>query len=158
MLILALWPAFEAARSLGRGFVGQTGLYAAFATCVIALAAYQIGAPDLQSIRMSGRMAEAFKSGPCQNGAWATTGYAEPSLVFLTRTDLHLVSAEGMAEFLQGPGCRMGFVTQAQKPVFEQAMQAKGLDMKPSKELAGFNINGGKRLTVSLYVKEDNKP
>ena len=158
LLILALWPAFEAARSLGRGFVGQTGLYAAFASCVIALAAYQMGAPALQSIRISGRMAEAFKSAPCKDGAWATTGYAEPSLVFLTRTDLQLVSAEGMVDFLQGPGCRMGFVTQVQKPIFEQAMQAKGLVVKPLNDISGFNINGGKRLTVSLYVKEDNKP
>ena len=103
-------------------------------------------------------MADAFNAGPCKSGEWATTGYAEPSLIFLTRTNLHLVSAEGMADFLQGAGCRMGFVTQSQKPVFEQAMQAKGMDLKSVQDISGFNINGGKRLTVSLYVKEEVKP
>ena len=158
LLILALWPAFAAARSLGSGFVGQMGLYTAFASCLMAIAAYQVGSPILQSIRMSGRMAQAFASAPCQNGEWATTGYAEPSLIFLTRTNLHLVSAEGMADFLQGSGCRMGFVAQNQMAVFEKALQEKGMDLKPFQSISGFNINGGKRLTVSLYVKEEVKP
>ena len=158
LLVLSLWPAFEAARSLGSGFIGQTGFYAALSSCLIAVAAYHAGSPVLQSIRMSGRMADAFNAGPCKSGEWATTGYAEPSLIFLTRTNLHLVSAEGMADFLQGAGCRMGFVTQSQKPVFEQAMQAKGMDLKSVQDISGFNINGGKRLTVSLYVKEEVKP
>ena len=158
LLLLALWPAFEAARALGFGYVGQMGVYAALSSCLIAFAVYQAGAPVLQSIRMSGRMAEAFQAGPCKDGEWATTGYAEPSLIFLTRTNLHLVSAEGMADFLQGAGCRMGFVAQNQKPIFEQAMQAKGMELKPVRDISGFNINGGKRLTVSLYVKEEVKP
>jgi 4-amino-4-deoxy-L-arabinose transferase-like glycosyltransferase len=158
VLLLALWPAFEAARCLAKGFIGQTGLYAAIASCVIACAAYQFASPQLQSIRLSERMADAFKSAPCATGQWAATGYAEPSLVFLTRTDLHLVSAEGMVDFLAGAGCRMGFVSNTQTSSFEKAMQEKGMDLKPALEISGFNINGGKRLIISLYVKEDTKP
>ena len=158
VLGLALVPLVLSARALGHGLVGQMGLYAAFASVLIALSAYQFGSPVLQSIRISERMAEAFKSASCQGGEWASTGYAEPSLVFLTRTDLHLVSADGMAEFLQGKGCRLGFVTQNQMPAFEQAMASRGMTMQPVFVLSGFNINGGKRLSASLYVKEEAKP
>ena len=158
LLALSLWPAFAAAQALARGLIGQMAFLSAFAVCLLAVAAYQAGAPALQSIRISERMAQAFQSVPCQTARWASTGYAEPSLVFLTRTDLQLVTAEGMVEFLQGDGCRAGFVAQSQAPAFAAALQAKGLSMSPRQELSGFNINGGKRLTLSLYVKEEGKP
>ena len=138
--------------------IGQMGLYAAFASILIALSAYQFGSPVLQSIRISERMAQAFKSVPCEGGQWASTGYAEPSLVFLTRTDLHLVSAEGMVDFLHAGGCRVGFVTQNQLPAFEKAMEGRGLSLQPAQVLSGFNINGGKRLSATLYIKEEAKP
>ena len=154
----ALLPLFLAAQALGRGLIGQMGLYAAFASILIALSAYQFGSPVLQSIRISERMAQAFKSVPCEGGQWASTGYAEPSLVFLTRTDLHLVSAEGMVDFLHAGGCRVGFVTQNQLPAFEKAMEGRGLSLQPAQVLSGFNINGGKRLSATLYIKEEAKP
>lgn len=158
LLALSLLPSVLAANALGRGFVGQMGLYAASASVLIAISAYHFGSPVLQSIRISERMAQAFRSSPCPDGAWASTGYAEPSLVFLTRTDLHLVSAEGMAEFFQGSGCRVGFVTQNQMPAFEKAMEGRGVTLKSQQVLSGFNINGGKRLSATLYVKEEAKP
>ena len=71
----------------------------ASASVLIAISAYHFGSPVLQSIRISERMAHAFQSSPCPDGAWASTGYAEPSLVFLTRTDLHLVSADGVEDW-----------------------------------------------------------
>jgi 4-amino-4-deoxy-L-arabinose transferase-like glycosyltransferase len=158
ILCLALWPIVEAARSLKEGLMAQTGLWA-FATMVlISCAIYAAGSPVLQSIRISDRLAQALTRPDCTDKHLAMLGYSEPSLVFLTRTDLQFLPAPALIDFLQKPGCRVIGVTNNQMKDFEVARQAKNLDLTPIEVIKGFNINGGKRLEVSIYARRDNQP
>ena len=156
VLLIALWPTVEAARALGKGLIAQTGLLAFAAMVLVSTAVYLAGSPVLQSIRISDRLAQAMARVDCGDKHLAMLGYSEPSLVFLTRTDLQFLPPAAMVSFLQQPGCRIAGVTANQMNDFEAARMAAGLDLAPVELVKGFNINGGKRLEVSIFVRRDN--
>ena len=156
VLLIALWPTVEAARALGKGLIAQTGLLAFAAMVLVSTAVYLAGSPVLQSIRISDRLAQAMARVDCGDKHLAMLGYSEPSLVFLTRTDLQFLPPAAMVSFLQQPGCRIAGVTANQMKDFEAARMAAGLDLAPVELVKGFNINGGKRLEVSIFVRRDN--
>ena len=156
VLLLALWPVIEAARALHKGLIAQTGLLAFAAMVLVSVAVYMAGSPVLQSIRISDRLAQAMEKPDCGDKHLAMLGYSEPSLVFLTRTDLQFLPAQAMVSFLQQPGCRIAGVTGNQMKDFEAARLAAGLDLVPVEVVKGFNINGGKRLEVSIFARRDN--
>ena len=156
VLLIALWPTVEAARALGKGLIAQTGLLAFAAMVLVSMAVYLAGSPVLQSIRISDRLAQAMARVDCGDKHLAMLGYSEPSLVFLTRTDLQFLPPVAMVSFLQQPGCRIAGVTANQMNDFEAARMAAGLDLAPVELVKGFNINGGKRLEVSIFVRRDN--
>lgn len=157
ILLLALWPVVEAARALKRGLIAQTGLLSFATVVLVSCAVYAAGSPILQSIRISDRLAQAMHKQPCEDKHLAVLGYSEPSLVFLTRTDLQFLPAPALVDFLQKPGCRIIGVTANQMKDFEAARQARNLDLTAVEVVSGFNINGGKRLDVSIYVRRDNQ-
>ena len=156
VLLLALWPVIEAARALHKGLIAQTGLLAFAGMVLVSVAVYMAGSPVLQSIRISDRLAQAMEKPDCGDKHLAMLGYSEPSLVFLTRTDLQFLPAQAMVSFLQQPGCRIAGVTGNQMKDFEAARLAAGLDLVPVEVVKGFNINGGKRLEVSIFARRDN--
>jgi len=156
VLLLALWPVIEAARALHKGLIAQTGLLAYAGMVLVSVAVYMAGSPVLQSIRISDRLAQAMEKPECGDKHLAMLGYSEPSLVFLTRTDLQFLLAQAMVSFLQQPGCRIAGVTGNQMRDFEAARLAAGLDLVPVEVVKGFNINGGKRLEVSIFARRDN--
>lgn len=156
ILLLALWPIIEAARTLSRGLIAQTGMLAFASMVLVSAAVYMAGSPVLQSIRISDRLAQAMARPDCADKHLAMLGYSEPSLVFLTRTDLQFLPPVAMVAFLQQPGCRIAGVTANQMKDFEAARIAAGLDVTPVEVVRGFNINGGKRLEVSIFVRRDN--
>jgi 4-amino-4-deoxy-L-arabinose transferase-like glycosyltransferase len=156
VLLLALWPVIEAARALHKGLIAQTGLLAYAGMVLVSVAVYMAGSPVLQSIRISDRLAQAMEKPECGDKHLAMLGYSEPSLVFLTRTDLLFLPAQAMVSFLQQPGCRIAGVTGNQMRDFEAARLAAGLDLVPVEVVKGFNINGGKRLEVSIFARRDN--
>ena len=87
----------------------------------------------------------------------ATTGYREPSLVFLTRTDLLMTSGAGAAEFLDAAPCRIAFVDAAQEPAFTAALRDHQR-ARLSERITGINLNGGKALDIGVYVRQDDAP
>ncbi len=87
----------------------------------------------------------------------ATTGYREPSLVFLTRTDLFMTSGAGAAEFLDAAPCRIASVDAAQEPAFTAALRDHKR-ARLSERITGINLNGGKALDIGVYVRQDDAP
>ena len=156
ILLMALWPTIAAARSLHKGLIAQTGLLTFAAMVLVSSAVYMAGSPVLQSIRISDRLAQALESPDCHDKHLAMLGYSEPSLVFLTRTDLQFLPPASMVAFLQQSGCRIAGVTANQLKDFDAARLAAGMDLVPVEVVSGFNINGGKRLDVSIFVRRDN--
>ena len=81
----------------------------------------------------------------------ASSGYHEPSLVFLAGTGTRLVDAAGTADVLAGGDCRFAFVEQRQERSFAQRADALGLLYTPVSRIEAFNIGNGKTATITVF-------
>jgi hypothetical protein len=95
----------------------------------------------------------------CADPAVATLGYREPSLVFLVGTQLDMVeTADEAAAFLKQPGCRIAFIDGRFAERFERARADAGLNLREVANVAGFNINGGRRASIDAVVLATQVP
>ena len=109
--------------------------------------------PLFRPFQMSPRLAEAGRAALAAAGCaraegMATSGYREPSLVFLTRTDLEMTDGPGAARALAQGACRIVFVDKRDEP----GLLAARPDARPASRVAGINLNGGRALDVGVYV------
>jgi 4-amino-4-deoxy-L-arabinose transferase-like glycosyltransferase len=122
------------------------------AAALLAVAVFGLAQPALQSLKVSPRLAEAARAA-CSAPEAATLGYREPSLVFLTDTRLAMLeTGDEAAAFLQGGGCRVAFVERRFEADFRAAAARAGLAPSLSTRVAGFNINGGRRVDIAVYA------
>src|SRR6185436_9845968 len=107
-LVPTLWVSFAWAAFLSIGVFGFAQL-------------------DLRSLKVSDRLAEVARNVPCESPQVATLGYREPSLVFLTGTNLDMVeTGPEAAAFLRPGGCRVVFVEKR----FESEFRAENERLK----------------------------
>ncbi len=139
-----------------RGFI-----LALFASGSLALAAYPYGLPMLKAFNLSPRLAEAARMSGCAAPAYASVGYREPSLVFLTDTRIMLTDAAGAAAFLDkdGVGCRIAFIEKASEADFRAALQGKAAPALLTR-VRGVNLNAAvdkqrklRILDIAVYVR-----
>ena len=84
-----------------------------------------------------------------------TLGYREPSLVFLTGTNLAMAaSGQQAADFLGQPGCRVAFVERRFAGDFEAALAKLPARPRLVTTIHGFNLNGGRRLSIDVFAGE----
>ena len=108
-------------------------------------------APFALSPRLASARAAATAASPgCQALAPVTAGYREPSLVFLTVTDLAMGEGAVAAAFLAAAPCRIAFVEAREEPAFHRA---GGPEVAVAR-VAGINLNGGKKLDIGVYVRQ----
>lgn len=135
----------------------------AFATPVLAIAAYfaiysgVLTGPTMSPFALSPRLAQALERAQaanpgCADIAPATISYREPSLVFLTRTDLAMLDAEQAAAFLNAAPCRAALVESRFETRFRDAL-GQGGGVAVSERLQGINLNGGRKLDIGIYVR-----
>jgi hypothetical protein len=118
--------------------------------------------PFFEPFRLSPRLVAAARAATvdlrdCPDGPrLATVTYREPSLVFLTRTDLVMTDAAGAARFLAEGRCRVAFVEARQEPAFLAALAPKSPDMsvRLASRVAGINLNGGRKLDIGVHVRQ----
>lgn len=120
---LATLAATLAWRSYFKGLFGTSALQAVAASLLVTVAAYGATIPLLKAVAISPRLAAAAAAADCAPTGFATAGYREPSLVFLTRTDLDVTDGAGAASFLRDGTCRIGFV---EKRMEERAERPTG--------------------------------
>jgi 4-amino-4-deoxy-L-arabinose transferase-like glycosyltransferase len=111
-------------------------------------------------IALSPRLAEAGKAAAgsaCPSPGYATVGDREPSLVFLTSTALLMTDGPGAAAFMAVGPCRVAFVNQPDEAAFNAALGSNSKIALASR-VAGVNINGGKKLDIGVYVRQDDSP
>ncbi len=129
-------------------------LWASFVSAVfLAIGVFGFAQLDLRSLKISDRLAEAARNVPCGNPQVATLGYREPSLVFLTGTDLDMVDSGAQASaFLGQGGCRVVFVEKRYEDEFRA--ESARLNQQPalSTRIQGFNINSGRRVDIAVYA------
>jgi 4-amino-4-deoxy-L-arabinose transferase-like glycosyltransferase len=132
----------------------RAALIAVASAPVLALGVLGLVQPTLASLKLSPRLAEAANTLTCLDGRIATIGYREPSLVFLTRTDLDMLeTGEEAAAFLTSGQCRMIFVEKRFEPAFLAATARLGATAVPEARIPGFNINGGRHLDIAVYAR-----
>ncbi|MCZ8181751.1 MAG: glycosyltransferase family 39 protein [Beijerinckiaceae bacterium] len=128
---------------------------------MLTLAAYPNGLPMLKAFNLSPRLAEAARATGCASPAYATVGYREPSLVFLTATDLLMTDAAGAAAFIdrEGEGCRIAFIERASEEAFRAALQGRTAPALVTR-VRGVNINAAldkqrrlRVLDIAVYVR-----
>ena len=90
----------------------------------------------------------------CDAPQVATAGYHEPSLVFLTGTDLRHTTGDGAADFLKEGGCRFAFVEGRQERSFAQRAEALGLRYNRAFRVDGINISGARPIAVTVFRTE----
>lgn len=122
------------------------------ASVLLTAAVYPLAIESLRSLKLSPRLAEAARSA-CADPAVMTLGYREPSLVFLTGTDLAMAaSGEQAAAFLNQPGCRVAFVEKRFADDFKAALANAAVKPRLLTTIRGFNLNGGRRLEIGVFT------
>jgi 4-amino-4-deoxy-L-arabinose transferase-like glycosyltransferase len=160
-IVLAGVPAFLCA-VVATFFAWRGNLIAAaFAAIVssLGLAAFAylgiLARPQFDNFALSPRLVDAAKAAApsCREPEFASVGYSEPSLVFLTRTDLLLADPRMAADFLKSAACRIAFVEHGQETAFRAALDP-ALSVILADRVQGNNLNGGKRLDIGVYVRQ----
>jgi hypothetical protein len=145
---VAAWSAF---------FAGQAGT-AAFAATLSAVAVawgvYAAAVPLVSIVKISPRLAAAARGAGCTPEAMVTAGYREPSLVFLTRTDLAMSDGAGAAQVLAGGPCRIAFVEKRMEPAFIAAAMEANAAPRLLSRVEGVNLNGGRKLDIGVYISQ----
>lgn len=173
--VFGLWPSPPGAVVTALG--GTFGVYAAArilkgaalhalpaatvsAVC-IAIGVWGFSGPALQTIWVSPRLVAAADDIPgCadKNGrAVVTSGFHEPSYIFLEGTATQIISPPGAAQFLldgaasDDGSCRIAAVESRQEAAFLQTAGEIGLVPVVRKRVDGLNINGGDDVDIALY-------
>jgi 4-amino-4-deoxy-L-arabinose transferase-like glycosyltransferase len=156
-----LWLAFHLLRDIGREPIDQSVLGAAalaFCTYVFVFSGIMTSGP-FEPWRMSPRLAEASQRlvkllPECRQLEAATSGgYNEPSLVFLTGTNLRMIDGAQAAKFLEEQPCRVAFVDAREEGAFKSTL-APTSQIALYERVAGVNLNGGRKLDIAVYARK----
>jgi len=80
-----------------------------------------------------------------------SSGYSEPSLVFLLGTDTGLVApAMAAADLIDGTA-KLALVADRQQPDFDAALKTAGRAARPFGAVRGFDYSNGRWITLRLY-------
>lgn len=152
LFAVALVAAVLAWRSYFGSLFGTSAMHAVAASLLVTLGAYEGTVPLLRAVAISPRLAAAAAQAGCPPTGLATVGYREPSLVFLTRTDLEMTDGPGAVTYLRGGACRIAFIERRQEESFLKAATEAGLQTKLLSRVAGLNLNGGRALDIGVYL------
>jgi 4-amino-4-deoxy-L-arabinose transferase-like glycosyltransferase len=151
-LIAGVVFAIYAAKAIGRTQFDEGLLCTLAASLIVTSAIFGVGQNTLQSLKLSPRLAAAAQSVTCREPAIVTAGYREPSLVFLTQTELVMGTGIEAAQFLAKGGCRVAFVAQRERAGFEAERLKSNLTPRHVITVSGFNINSGRRVEIAVMA------
>lgn len=134
-----------------RGEVTRSALTGIAASVLLSVGVLGLAQLTLPALKLSPRLAAAIRALPCPDPVIGTIGYREPSLVFLTGTDLQMFATPPeAASFLRAGGCRALIVDRRFEPGLASAFG--GELPAPTARVGGFNINGGRRVDLGVYA------
>lgn len=109
--------------------------------------------PGLQSVWVAPRLAAAYEAvAACEGSRLASSGFREPSLVFLTASDTALLSPEEAARFLQeDPACRLAAIEGRKEAAFLEALGEGAEGLISHAVIEGFNYADGDEVVITLY-------
>jgi len=156
---LLVWPAVGAAVVMGllawrlyeADGAEHSLLRATVTSLVLSMALVGLVAPALTPVFPSMTLAKLLNESGCSEPLVASSGYHEPSLVFLAGTTTRLTDAAGAADVLAGGDCRFAFVELRQERSFGQRADALGLLYAPVSRIEAFNLGTGKWATIAVF-------
>ncbi|MFN7166173.1 MAG: ArnT family glycosyltransferase [Pannonibacter sp.] len=149
--LLAVWAAARLAH--GEALVALPR--AVIAMLLMTGGVWGFSGPALDTIWVSPRLVAAIaEKTPCAAPEVASSGFSEPSFVFLQGTGTRLIPGNEAAAFLaaQPKTCRIAVIEKRQEESFLTAAAASGLVPELRGRVEGVNINGGRALDLGLYV------
>jgi 4-amino-4-deoxy-L-arabinose transferase-like glycosyltransferase len=173
--LLGAWPSPPGAVVAGIGAVFAViaalrllrgpALYAlppiALTAMAIAIGVWGFSGPALTKIWISPRLVAAMDEIPgCADKKTrqvVTSGFHEPSFIFLEGTSTKIVTPAEAAGFLAGQedggvgSCRIAAVESREEEAFLAAAKEIGLVPEVRKRVEGLNINGGDDIDIGLY-------
>ncbi|MDX2102794.1 MAG: glycosyltransferase family 39 protein [Alphaproteobacteria bacterium] len=118
--------------------------------------ALQVVLPRVDGFWVS-RSIEAMLSRNQVDRVAASGGFTEPSLVFLTQTDIRLGDGEQAAQALiTDPSARV-LVESRHIDRFTNRLLAAGLEARLIDQIQGFNYSQGRRVSVALFERLDRR-
>ena len=143
-----------AAKSLLRLNFPKTVILAAVATALISSGAYGLALPQLPALWISSEIVTAAKRGSkCESPRIVSVGWREPSLVFLAGTETALRTAESALDGAGSGACLVYAVEHRQSERFLAVADQSGLLLGSIGVVEGFALNGGDRISMTLYQK-----
>lgn len=155
----------------GAGFIGafmminrapRGATVAAIGLAVLGHGAFAAGlAPGLSAFWLSDRVKNILESErllPRQGAPAPVTvaGYAEPSLVFALGTATELGHAPEAASAIAA--FRTVIVAESEDSAFRRALDAKGLEVRQIRDVAGLNYSRGAATRLRIYVNAAPRP
>lgn len=139
------------------GNIWRSTLLAIASSVVFIATVLGVTQPQLAGLRTSPRLADAMHAAAASSGCAdlqaLTAGYREPSLVFLTRTDLVMADGAAAADWIRSGACRIAFLTAPEEVAFQQKLAGSPVQPQLLTRIAGFNLNGGKRLDIGVWLR-----
>jgi 4-amino-4-deoxy-L-arabinose transferase-like glycosyltransferase len=110
--------------------------------------------PNLEVIWPSRVVVQAVRAyADCASPQLASTGYEEPSLVFLLGTETRLTDPVQAAAFLAGsPPCRFALVSEDRRAVFDAASTRGAIGTEVLAQFDAFNYSKGAWQRLTLYA------
>jgi 4-amino-4-deoxy-L-arabinose transferase-like glycosyltransferase len=118
---------------------------------LLSIGVFSITLPWLRPVFPSVTLANILHNANCANPVAASTGYEEPSLVFLAGTDTRMTDASSAADFLLQGSCRFAFIEARQERTFALRAEAIGLRYERGPNVQGYNITNGKPIDISVF-------
>ena len=119
---------------------------------LLAIGVFSIIMPWLRPVFPSVTLARILHDADCRHPLAASSGYEEPSLVFLTGTETRLTDAASAADFLNGGACRFAFIESRQERSFALRAQAIGLQYSRGPQVDGYNISIGRPISIAVFA------
>lgn len=112
--------------------------------------------PSLTDFAVSPRLVAAYDAAlPGRAFPLVSTGYTEPSLVFLAGTETVLTSPEGAATYLADHPGAVAAVESRDQQVFLDTLAARpDATVVPVDSVQGFNYSRGREVDITLYRSE----
>jgi len=128
-------------------------LRAGAAAVLLSIAVFGATVPRLPALFPAAQVARYLRGLEC-TPAVASAGYHEPSLVFFAGSATQFTDGVGAADFLRAGDCRVAVVEASQERAFALRAETIGLRYGRGPRIEGFNISGGRRVTLALYRAE----
>jgi len=163
---LATWPFSAAAVIFGlfawwlyeADGAERSLLRAMMASIFIAITVYAITFPQLPSLFPSALIAEEIRAADCERPRVASTsGYQEPSLVFLLGTETRFTDGAGAADFLRSKPCHFALIDPRSERNFVQSAESMGLRYSLVRRVQGYNISAAKPISLSIFRSQANQ-